>query len=253
MKKLPEEVIDAKNYFLKKIDNDLFIIADKLIINPPIQVKEDLKHMWCEYLKNPPKITSEIKPIKFSDDVTKFLNEQRQIAQRKYPEMFTDPPICRQIHDLLNLTKKFIDLPIFHKKTIKDRENIALEIDKLSKRLVHLLDVNELDVLFHDISSDGGLIYIDSSPSLPYVPAANLITSITSRASQLLINSPVNAKMVKNHEAIKFARRFINHNNMMYGRTFNSRVATITNAIYGTQFDKTTITQLKNRRVGKDR
>jgi hypothetical protein len=55
------------------------------------------------------------------------------------------------------------------------------------------------------------------------------------------------ARAGENQEAIIFARKLIRHNEETYGKPHNSQVATITNAIYGTKYDKSNITQLRNR------
>ena len=60
MKKIPQEVINARNYFLTNQSHELFSVADKLIVNPPSDVKVELAEMWSVYLKNPPILSFKI-------------------------------------------------------------------------------------------------------------------------------------------------------------------------------------------------
>lgn len=251
MKELPKDVIDAKNYFLKNVDHDLYAIAEKLIINPPLHIQEELKKMWCEYIKHPPRYSTASEPFEFDEKTQNKLNELATQARLEFPEEFAELPIDRFVYGLLEDIKSFIDLPVFHKKSLKDRQDIAVEIKQLSDRLVHLLEVNEVDVFFHDITDDGCLLYIESLPRRPYVATSNLISNITLSAINSLTNFAVDAKDSKNKEAVKFARRYMKENDYFYKQPFYSRVAIITNAVYGTQYDKASVAQLRNR-VGKD-
>ncbi|MEQ1599831.1 MAG: hypothetical protein ABL880_10750 [Methylotenera sp.] len=252
MKKIPSEVINSRNYFLQNQFHELSYVADKLIVNPPLAVEIDLAKMWSEYLKNPPKLSWEIQRPKLSDKVVKVLDEQRRKAQQDRPELFVEPPIDKKVYDLLVLVNKFIKPPIYHQKSKQDRKFLEDDISKLAQRLAILLEVNQIDVPIHYTKEFGctALLLIDGKKTDAHAPT--LIREIAEIATSKINAVVVNAKDGTNKDAIMFIRRLLQHNNNFYEKAHHTRIAIIANAIYGTQYDKTNITQFKNRVVKMD-
>ena len=219
----------------------------RLIVNPPSDVKVELAEMWSNYLKNPPKSSFEISNQKFSDEVIKVLDGQRRKAQQDHPELFVEPPIDKTIYDLLELVNKFMKPPNYHQKSKQDRESLVEEISKLAERLALLLEVNQIDVPTHYTKEFGctALLLIDGKTTDADAPS--LIREISGIATNMIGAVTVKAKDGTNKDAIKFIRRFLQYNDLFYGKSYLSRIAIITNAIYGTQYDKIDITKLKNR------
>ena len=249
MMELPIEVKIAKEYFENNLSHKLCPVADKLIVNPPDDLKIDLINMWRELIKKPPNHLLKDKVLTLTHKAKHFIEAQKAQARLLHPENFADPIIHESIYDLLVDTNRFMNLRRFQKKHKADRKLLALKINQLAKKLITLIELNEIEVIFHGCTNDGGLIYVDSSAANG-INATNLITSIATNASDQLVNEPVNAKAGKNEIAIRFARRFLAHNLLCYGQPFNNRVAIITNVIYGTSYDKVNIVQLNNRVEG---
>lgn len=251
MKKIPQEVINARNYFLTNQSHELFSVADKLIVNPPSDVKVELAEMWSVYLKNPPILSFKISKLNRSDEFTKVMDEQRRKAQQDHPELFVEPPIDKTIYDLLERVGEFMKPPNYHQKSKRDREGLVEEISKLAERLAFILETNQIDVPIHYTKEFGitALLLIDGKTTDADAPS--LIREIAGIATNMIGAVTVMAKDGTNADAIKFSRRFLQHNDLFYGKSYLSRIAIITNAIYGTQYDKTNITQFKNRVVKK--
>lgn len=241
MADFPLEVNEAKNYFLENKLHPLFYVAEKLIISSNSQHKVEIAEMWHSYLNE---------PVEIDTTYSRKLEELRLKAERERPYEYINAPINKTVCSLLYWVNECRKQPKYTKLLKSEQKKLVDKINKLSDDLANLLEENELNVPIYSLKiGDEKIItsafYIDGREGTD-VDAFTLIREIAHRASLIISSDRVDAKKSENQEAVKFARRFAEHNKRIYGKSLYKRVAVVTNALYATNYNNVRVSQLLN-------
>jgi len=235
---LPKVVKQVRDYLIATPSHDLFDISRKLI---PEDAPEDdglgdnpldLVGMWVT-LERRYKPSAK-RPIDYSDDdlwVWSFLSSAASARQ----------------------------IPKFQRKTPDQCGELLAEIQKLSKKLGDKLKHNGLDC--HLVALEGEIfngihVYEDFGDSnryridrdgTPKVLFSDVLNCMAERAAKVVRNDYIDGKKGKNFEAIRFIRIIAARNVQLYGSQLNAVLATAANAIFGTKYPESAITNLLNR------
>ena len=119
MKEPPKEAIAAREYFSENESHELFPVAEKLLINPPLQIQTELNKMWVQIIKNPPKFNNEIanglaekiKELMSNNNIKKLLEKQQIEDMQLNPEKYPNKNVAKPIFDLLLEVNECISFP----------------------------------------------------------------------------------------------------------------------------------------------
>jgi hypothetical protein len=159
----------------------------------------------------------------------------------------------------LNKVRDCLNVPRYHNLNKKDRKELIKDIQSISKELVMKLSVNGLDAtLIHSngVNFNGFFLYEDFGESnqsqidqlnTNKLLVSSLITKIVSRAVEKIDQEPMPGKKGKNSEAVRFIRMMVAHHMWSYRTPLNKVVVNFANALFGTSYSESDISNLIKR------
>lgn len=151
------------------------------------------------------------------------------------------------------------DLPRFYYKPAKERRELSELIEKNCKKLSILLKANDLDAhLIHNQGEifNGFFFYEDFSESnkdkinsdgTKKLKISTFLEKFAERCKKKINKEPIRGKISKNSHAVRFIRVMAERNYLKYETPLNDVLATASNAIFDTTYDKSDVAKLLNR------
>ncbi len=211
--------------------------------------------LYQGFLRDPSDPYAEIAGKLINENSPDLVTMWRSLEHRKHP----DDPNYEYVWSFLSDAYQACSLPPYHYKSEKEREELAKDINKLTKDLSRLLVVNALDAhLIHSngINFNGFYYYEDFGESnqacldtanTNKLKMSEILTGIADRSQKIILTDIAKGKKGKNAEAIRFIRLINTRNKQWYGYPLNAVTAAATNAIFGTNYNESDVANLINR------
>jgi len=219
---------------MAKLPADVERLRQKLPKHPGI--REELGEAACKLLNDSPELAAMWRAI-----------ERRSEKRDPWVAIF------------LGFVKEASQLPPFHYVSAEDRRRLGNRIQRLSGELTKLLDENELTE--HLIFSNGKMFHgfffyedfgesnrarIDQAGEVR-LKISDVIRESAKRSRERIKEEPGRGKVGRNVRAVRFARMVAERNLSYYGEKLYSVTATATNAVYGTDYSESDISNLMVR------
>ena len=165
------------------------------------------------------------------------------------------------VYDFLWRAHGSMQEPGYLRLNAADRKSTAAKIEKLTAELTKILEQNGLDFRLVDNRGhnfNGHYILDDFSEKLRLgmeeenadhiISATRVLSAISQRSREKLLDDSIRGKSGANAEAIRFARRLVE--SLSFGGLrdpLNQVVATATNTLYGTEYTAGHIVNLRNQ------
>lgn len=218
---LPNDVILLGNALLSNPEDPLYEVAKKLITNNP----RELITMWVT------------------------------LEKRKH---LLDPD-CEWVWGFLEAVKNASRLPKYQYKSKSERQTLAKDVSDITTKLARILKANDLDhhLIHVGMGINGYFCYFEDcsdshqaglvAKNINKVPISALLDELSRRSNELILAEPIRGKKGVNVEAVRFARKMIERNLYCYQKPLNAVVATATNAIFGTNYSESDISNIHKR------
>jgi len=222
--KLPKDVLSVKEILSRDPLDELNKIAEKLIPDELNQgEKSDLVKMWIA-----------LKKRSICDDT-------------------------RWIYMFLHAAADANSLPKFHNMKAEDKRKLSEKVTSLASKLAKELERNDLDchlIFENGLNYNGFYIYEDFSDTFQQsvdednakkLKVSSFMNKIAERAAQKIKDEPLPGKSGENAHAIRFIRIISNRNKKIYGSPLLAVTAAAANAIFGTSYEESDISNFLNR------
>ena len=151
------------------------------------------------------------------------------------------------------------NLPPYHYMSASDRRSLADDICFDAETLSRRLKVNGLDVhfIFSDKEPYNGVFPLEDfeaptqarfiRDAVKKVKISKMIEGIAKRSRKLIEEEPLPGKVGKQVKAIRFVRLMAERNIRQYNKPLNDVIATSTNVLFDTEYQKSDIRKLLSR------
>ncbi len=218
MQKLPVDVLKVKEILLRDPSNNLYAIAQKLVVDSP-----ELVGMWQTLEKK----------NKYNDDLW-----VRAFLQTAQDATALPPYHFKSVSDRKEISEEI--------EKLASRLVQALRANELDGHIFR----NDGNIF------NGFYLYEDFGESnrsridrdgIEKLNVTLIIEQIANRAMQKINNEPMQGKVGANVRAVRFARIVAARNIRLYEEPLNTVVATATNELFGTFYGAGDISNLLNR------